>query len=47
MIAYDGKPGSQGNYDIPCTCGKCYGKYYVSSQIISQPVRCPHCGWTN
>ena len=27
MSGYEGKSSPQGGYNIPRTCGKCYGKY--------------------
>ena len=47
MFAYEGKSRQEGDYNLPCKCGKCYGTYYVSHWLASQSVKCPHCGWTN
>lgn len=47
MSGYEGKLSPQGGYNIPRTCGKCYGKYYVDSWLSAQSVTCPHCGYRN
>lgn len=47
MFSYVGKPRSEGNYNIPRKCAKCYSTYYINNSLVSQPVKCPHCDWTN